>query len=50
MKNDQAKKIKMSKGFKKYVRREKARIRKEILNLEEQEIQIKELYNNLQNN
>jgi hypothetical protein len=47
-KNDQIKKTKISNGYRRYVRQEKAKIRKEVFDSEEQEKQIKELYNNLQ--
>lgn len=36
---------KLSKSLRKYIRRQKARIRREVFNLKEQEIQIKKLYN-----
>lgn len=38
------KKRKLPKSLRKYIRREKARIRREVLNLEEQEKLIKQLY------
>lgn len=37
-------KYQISKGYRKYIRQEKARIRREILDLEGQKQQIKELY------
>lgn len=43
-------KLKISKGYRKYIRQEKARIRREILDLEEQERQIRELYNHIREN
>lgn len=38
---------KLSKGIRKYIRKEKARLRREILDVEERERLIKELYKNL---
>lgn len=38
---------KISKGYKKFIRQEKARIRKEIINIEEQNNLIQALYQNL---
>lgn len=38
---------KLSKGIRKYIRKEKARIRREILDIEEQERSVKELYERL---
>ena len=46
-KNDQTKETTISHGYKRYVRQEKARIRKEVFDFEEQEKQIKDLYSNL---
>lgn len=46
-KDKQSKKIRISKGYKKYLRSEKARIRKEVLDVNEQEKLIEDLYNNL---
>ncbi|MBL7141549.1 hypothetical protein ISS21_00390 [Patescibacteria group bacterium] len=40
-------KKRLSKGIRKYIRKEKARIRREVLDIEEQEKQIKELYKKL---
>lgn len=40
-------KQKLSRGFRKFIRREKSRIRREILDTEEQKRLIKELYFNL---
>jgi len=39
---------KISKGFRKYIRTEKARIRREILDIEEQDKLISELYKNFE--
>lgn len=41
------KKIKISKGYRKYIRQEKARIRREILDIEEQKKQIESLYSSI---
>lgn len=41
------KRIKFPKGLRKYIRKEKARIRREVLDIEEQKIKIEELYKNL---
>ncbi len=38
---------KLSKGIRKYIRKEKARIRREVLDIEEQKRLIKELYEKL---
>ncbi len=40
------KKQKMPKSLRKHIRREKARIRREVLDIKEQEKQIKQLYDN----
>lgn len=39
-----AKKKRLSKGIRKYIRKQKARIRREVFDLAEQERQIQELY------
>jgi len=41
---------KLPKSIRKYIRREKARIRREVLDLKEQEKQIQELYQKLHPN
>lgn len=41
-------KLKISKGFRKYLRKEKARIRREVFDIEEQKRLIKELYKNIE--
>ena len=40
-------KLKISKGYRKYIRKEKARIRREILDEQEQKRLIAELYRNI---
>ncbi len=42
--------FKISKGYKKYIRQKKAKIRREILNPEEQRTKIKELYIHISEN
>jgi len=42
------KKMKLAKGIRKYIRQEKARIRREILDIEEQKRKIEELYKKFQ--
>lgn len=41
------KKLQISKGFRKYLRREKARLRREVFDIEEQKRMIAEIYANI---